>query len=219
MVTPLEQSRLKAECAQYVADMKLTAERDRLTLASRKEAEAEERRSALRAATRRHREQLHRLRENRKSRIEQAERAKQIAFEDLRGQGGGAIQWRRELHGIADLEAKVKSLDQFSEDVERNFDSDGQHFLFCSTATLPVCFLACVGPSGWKEATEIGLLTQSRILAETLINSATMISNLKLRATFQLKCLLLLTLRLKFLCCIVTAFVKFHDLTEYPPRC
>ena len=105
LVTPLEQSRLKAECAQYVADMRLTAERDRLTLASRKEAEVEERRSALRAATRRHREQLHRLRENRKSRIEQVERAKQIAFEDLRGQGGGAIQWRRELHGIADLEA------------------------------------------------------------------------------------------------------------------
>ena len=49
----------------------------------------EERRSVLRAATRRHREQLHRLRENRKSRIEQVERKKQIAFEDLRGQGGG----------------------------------------------------------------------------------------------------------------------------------
>ena len=35
LVTPLEQSRLKAECAEYVADMKLTAQRDKLTLASR----------------------------------------------------------------------------------------------------------------------------------------------------------------------------------------
>ena len=47
--------RLKAECAKYVSDMRLTAERNRLTLASRKEAEVEERRSVLRAATRRHR--------------------------------------------------------------------------------------------------------------------------------------------------------------------
>ena len=59
----------------------------------------EERRSVLRAATRRHREQLHRLRENRKSRIEQVERKKQIAFEDLRGQGGDDIQCCHELLG------------------------------------------------------------------------------------------------------------------------
>ena len=43
-----------------------------------------------------HREQLHRLRENRKSRIEQVERAKQMAFEDLRGQMLAERQRREE---------------------------------------------------------------------------------------------------------------------------
>ena len=43
-----------------------------------------------------YREQLHRLRENRKSRIEQVERAKQMAFEGLRGQMLAERQRREE---------------------------------------------------------------------------------------------------------------------------
>jgi gamma-tubulin complex component 6 len=84
LVTPLEQTRLKSACTEYVTHMRLISERNTSSLVSRKEAETEEKKEVLRAATRRHKEQLNKLRENRKSRIEQVERRKQIVFEDLR---------------------------------------------------------------------------------------------------------------------------------------
>ncbi len=79
-------SNLKSSCLVYVSRMREIAADRRLTLASRKAAEVEARRDVLRAATKRHKEAVAKIRENRKSRIELEERKKQMVFEDLREQ-------------------------------------------------------------------------------------------------------------------------------------
>ncbi|XP_059096465.1 gamma-tubulin complex component 6-like isoform X2 [Tigriopus californicus] len=86
LVTPIEQTRLKANCAAYVQSMRSLAEDKSCTLKKQLELELAEEKEVLQVARRRHKEQLDKIREHRKSVLEQEDRRKRLAFEELRDQ-------------------------------------------------------------------------------------------------------------------------------------
>ena len=105
---------MKRECKSYIAFMKTLSEEKTLSLARRKEEEAENKKHLLSVAHARHKAQLETLRKDMKSRMAEDDRRKRMVFEDLQEQV--LAERRRKVEAQLQKEADDK---RFAEESEK----------------------------------------------------------------------------------------------------